>query len=76
MTDRLPQKEMERIKDRVGEDRVTKKDINQYLQENPKLMKNLVFSKSPLLKSEYCLNYIFSYNVMSPYLDKIQNLHN
>ena len=33
MTDRLPQKELERIKDRVGEDRVTKKDINQYLQE-------------------------------------------
>ena len=33
MTDRFTQKDMEQIKDRVGEDRVTKKDIDQYLQE-------------------------------------------
>ena len=33
MTDRFTQKDMEQSKDRVGEDRVTKKDIDQYLQE-------------------------------------------
>ena len=33
MTDRFTQKDMEQIKDRVGEYRVTKKDIDQYLQE-------------------------------------------
>ena len=40
MTDRLTQKDMEQIKDRVGEDRVTKKDIDQYLQEKGLEMMN------------------------------------
>ena len=40
MTDRLTQKDMEQIKDRVGEDRVTRKDINQYLQEKGLEMMN------------------------------------
>ena len=40
MTDRFTQKDMEQIKDRIGEDRVTRKDINQYLQEKGLEMMN------------------------------------